>query len=83
MTAAAAGTTTLSFRYANGSTTDRPLALRVNGVVINATLSFGPTGSWTTWKTVVVTVNLAAGLNTIDLATIGANGGNVDSLTVG
>src|SRR5205814_1025925 len=83
VTAAAAGIVNLTFRYANGATTNRPLALRVNGVTVNSSLSFNSTGSWTAWKTVTVTVQLAAGVNSIVLATTGSNGANFDSLSVG
>ena len=77
----AAGTVSLQFRYANGGTTDRPLTISVNGVVIG-TLSFPATGSWTTWKTVSITANLVAGANTIKAVAGVATGANVDSLTI-
>ena len=48
-----------------------------------ATLSFAKTGAWSTWKTLMSTVNLAAGHNVVRLATTGTNGPNIDSLTVG
>lgn len=81
MNAAAAGTHTLSFRYVNGSS-DRPLELRVNGTVVKSPMSFPPTGSWQTWKTASIEVALPAGTNKVRLTTMGANGPNVDSLTV-
>src|SRR5215510_11876606 len=49
--ATSAGTATLSFRYANGSTTNRPMDIRVNGTVVSAGLAFTGTGNWDTWKT--------------------------------
>jgi hypothetical protein len=80
--AAGAGVTrTLTFRYANGGSTDRPLELRLNGAVVDPRLSFAPTGAWTTWRTVTVTVQLAAGANKIRLTSLGS-GPNLDSLTV-
>jgi uncharacterized delta-60 repeat protein len=79
---AAAGTRMLTFRYANGSSNDRPLELRVNGAVVNPRLSFAPTGSWTTWREVSVTATLAPGVNRIRLTSIGFNGPNLDALTV-
>ena len=78
----AAGPRTLTFRYANGGTSDRPLELKVNGVLIQSHLSFPPTGAWTTWRTVGVTVQLAAGVNKIRLTTVGSNGSNLDSMTI-
>jgi hypothetical protein len=73
---------TLTFRYANGSLSDRPLELRVNGQVASPRLSFAPTGSWTTWREVSVTVDLAAGTNRVRLTSVGNSGPNVDVLTV-
>jgi hypothetical protein len=80
---ATAGTHTLTFRYANGGTTDRPLQLKVNGVVVEPKLSFLPTASWSIWETVSVSVSLLSGLNQIQLTAIGFNGANFDSLTIG
>jgi hypothetical protein len=80
--APSAGNYALDFRYANGGTADRPLELKVNGTAANARLSFPPTGSWTTWKTVTATVSLKAGANAVRLTTAGSNGANLDSLTV-
>lgn len=70
----------LKFRYANGSTADRPLKLEVNNVEVNAGLSFPVTGSWTKWSTVSDTVQLNAGANKIKLTSIGSNGANIDNL---
>lgn len=83
VSSASGGSVKLTFRYANGGTANRPLSLVVNGVTINPSLAFNSTGSWATWKTVTITVQLAAGANSIMLSTIGSNGGNIDSLTVG
>jgi uncharacterized delta-60 repeat protein len=77
-----AGRRTLTFRYANGALSDRPLQLMVNNVVINDRLSFVSTGSWSTWGTVQVEVDLNAGWNWVRLMSVGNNGGNIDSLTV-
>ncbi len=81
-TATDSGAFTLSFRYTNGGTVARTLALQVNGVVINPALSFAPTGSWSTWKTVEVTLNLNPGDNTIRLTTLNGLSPNLDSLLV-
>src|SRR6185436_2522825 len=72
----------LQFRYANGSTTDRPLKLTVNGQVVSPALSFAPTGSWTRWGTATATATLDAGTNTVRLTAAGAGGPNVDALVV-
>jgi unsaturated rhamnogalacturonyl hydrolase len=81
--ATAAQNVTLSFRYANGTSTDRPMSLAVNGTVLAASLSFPGTGSWTTWQTKTASVGLTAGTDTIRVTATTANGGpNLDSLTV-
>jgi len=77
-----AGSYSLQFRYANGGTTDRPLKLEVNGVLIAANLSFSPTGSFTNWSVFSATANLSAGANKVRLTTTGFNGPNVDHLVV-
>ena len=78
---ATAGTTTLTFRFANGTTTNRPLAISVNGNTVASALAFGGTGNWDTWKTVTVTATLNAGTNTVRATATTANGGpNVDYL---
>jgi unsaturated rhamnogalacturonyl hydrolase len=73
---------TLTVRYANGTTANRPATVAVNGTVV-ATPGFAATGAWTTWRTVAVTASLASGANTIRVAATTANGpANLDSLTV-
>lgn len=71
----------LQFRYANGST-NRPLRLTVNGVMVNARLDFSPTGSWSTWSVSSATVNLSTGHNKVRLTSIGSGGPNVDNLSL-
>src|SRR3954471_10546079 len=79
--AANAGTATLGVRYANGTTTDRPADVIVNGATAVAAVSFAGTGAWTTWVTKTVTVQVNAGSNTIKLAGTTANGdANIDAL---
>jgi hypothetical protein len=78
----AAGSVTLTIRYANGTTANRPMAVSVNGGTAR-TVSFPGTGSWNTWRTATVTVSLRAGTNTIRAtATVAAGGPNVDWLEV-
>lgn len=84
ITRASAGTAKLTFRYANGSTVNRPLQIFVNNALVG-TLAFAPTGSWTNWWTVSLdAVKLPAGAVTIKaVASTSAGGANVDQLTVG
>jgi alpha-galactosidase len=77
------GATTLAVRYANGTTTGRPMDLTVNGVRV-ATPGFAPTANWDTWSTATVTVTLTTGTNRVRLtATTSTGGPNLDKLTVG
>src|SRR5262245_43379060 len=80
VSAANAGTATLGFRFANGTTTARPASLIVNGATVQ-TPSFEATGAWTTWVTKTLTVAVNSGSNTIRLNPTTANGlPNVDFL---
>jgi hypothetical protein len=83
VTPAAMGTETLVFRYANGTTADRPATLTVNGVN-RGTLSFPPTGGWPNWQTTTTATELNTGANTVRLTATTSGGlANIDSLTVG
>ncbi len=69
---------TVAIRYANGTTTNRPM--NVNGTSVD----FPGTGAWTTWAVATVPVNLAAGTHQVRLTSTTADGGpNLDRLTVG
>ncbi|HEU5427367.1 MAG TPA: glycoside hydrolase family 75 protein [Actinocrinis sp.] len=82
VTAAAAGTKTLSFRYCDGTASARPATISVNGAA-QGTLNFPATANWDTWADVSVAVPLKAGANTIRVAgTTAAGGANIDSVTV-
>jgi hypothetical protein len=82
--APSAGSAGLSFRYANGTTTNRAMDISVNGTTVRSGLAFGGTGNWATWKTVTINVALKAGNNTVKATATTTNGGpNVDKLSVG
>ncbi|MET9630044.1 glycoside hydrolase family 88 protein [Lentzea sp. NPDC006480] len=73
----------VTFRYANGTSVDRPLAISVDGGPAT-TVSFPGTGAWTTWRTQQVSLTLPAGGAKVRATATTANGGpNLDSLTVG
>jgi len=75
------GSRTLVFRFALGASSSRTGQLTVNGVTQNIT--FQPTGSWNTWNTMNVTVNLNSGTtNTIRLQSTGQDLANQDQMTV-
>jgi Fungal chitosanase of glycosyl hydrolase group 75/Carbohydrate binding module (family 6) len=81
--APAAGTATLALRFANGTTTNRPMDLTLNGTLIADELSFPGTGSWDTWQTKTVTHAVVAGANTLRATATTVNGGpNADFLDV-
>jgi hypothetical protein len=63
----AAGTYTLSVRYANGGTTASTQGLAYDGGGWS-TVSYPPTGGWATFGSVSTTVTLAQGSNVIRLA---------------
>ena len=81
-------TFTLTFRYANGGISNRPLNLTVNGGS-PIRLSFPPTGSWTSWSTVSVDVPLFArgSISTVRnhfrLIAVNSTGPNIDYLQIG
>ncbi|MDY8108968.1 carbohydrate-binding protein [Fulvimarina sp. 2208YS6-2-32] len=83
-----AGTYTLSVRYATNS--DRPLDLSVNGGTVQSlpflatgTNVSGPAEGFNNWAVQTVTVELAAGANTLSLAipAEAITGPNIDKLT--
>jgi hypothetical protein len=83
VTPQAAGTAALGIRFANGTTGARSANVVVNGVTVG-TVSFEPTGAWSTWVTKPLTVSLNAGSNTVRLdPTTTAGLPNVDHLAVG
>src|SRR5215207_9602623 len=84
VTAPSDGPVSLAFRYANGTTVNRPMDIAVDGNLLSPGLAFPGTGAWTTWRTVTINANLAAGANKIRATATTANGGpNLDQLTAG
>jgi hypothetical protein len=82
--AASAGTVPVTIRFANGTTTNRPTDLAVDGTVVVAGQAFNATADWDTWTTVTFQAPLTAGANTIRLTATTADGGpNLDKITVG
>ncbi|GAA1297357.1 cellulase family glycosylhydrolase [Saccharothrix xinjiangensis] len=80
---AQAGPATLALRYANGTTTNRPMTISVNGTAQASGVAFAGTGAWSTWRTATANVTLAAGVNRVRVAaTTAAGGPNLDRLDV-
>ena len=84
--APAAGTYSVTIRYANGGADARPLAVSVNGATAGS-VAFASTGTgdagWENWTDVTVELDLVAGANTVALAIPAgaANGPNIDQIT--
>jgi endoglucanase len=79
--ASTAGSATLTFRHSNGTTTNRPMSISVNGTVVNSNLAFNPTANWDTWADVPLTVSLNAGTNVVRAISTTVNGGpNLDRI---
>jgi len=80
------GVYTATIRYVNGGTADRPLLLSVNGAEPTL-VSFPPTGSWTNWSELSVSVPLSETDNalTLTLPSTGQggvpNGPNIDQIS--
>lgn len=76
-----AGNGTVSFRYANGTTADRPAQLVINGSALANNVSFPTTGSWIDWEIVEIQVPFVLGNNKVRLVSTTANGlPNIDQL---
>ncbi|GAA3138603.1 glycosyl hydrolase family 28 protein [Nonomuraea roseoviolacea] len=79
ITLPAPGPHPLTIRYANGTTTDRPFSLTVNGAVVQSSVPAPSTGAWTTWTSTSAVIPTVAGANTVRLtATTGAGLPNLD-----
>lgn len=75
------GQKVITIRYALGITTARTGNLIVNGVA--RSITFQPTGSWTTWQTQTASVTLNNNSsNTLQLASTGNDLANIDEITV-
>lgn len=79
--AQSAGSKTLSFRYANGTTANRTAQVSVNGTVLPATINFPGTGTWIEWDVTDAPAQLNAGSNTVILSATTASGlANIDQI---
>ncbi len=71
----------MRIRYALGVTSSRTGQLTVNGVP--QSITFNPTGAWTTWAVLVVNVNLVpGGGNTIIFQSTGQDLANIDQIQI-
>ncbi|MBO9701749.1 MAG: exo-alpha-sialidase [Sporocytophaga sp.] len=72
--ASTSGSKTISLRYANGGTADRPATIILDGYDLRYTLSFPGTGAFTTYKTINLTINLSAGAHQLELISATSDG---------
>jgi hypothetical protein len=85
VSAGAAGTYNLVWRYANaGSQSATSARVLVNGVQVNAAVPFPKTTSWSTWTTTAaIPVTLVAGANKIRLeTTVSSEFANIDWIQI-
>ena len=75
------GAHTLAFRYALEEG-NRPLALSIDGEVIDPALDFPATGAWAKWDFISLDHFLTMGTHTIRISTDGNHGPNVDQLVL-
>lgn len=83
VTAPYSGVYTLIIKYANGSGSDRPCEVKVNGTVVKTVPFASVYSNWCYYWNARVLVNLNKGKNTIQLtATTTSGGPNVDNIAV-
>jgi len=74
--------TSLSVRYANGTTTNRPMAASQDGTA-QGSINLPGTGAWTSWATATVPISIASGTHTVRLTSTTSNGGpNLDRISI-
>ncbi|MFA5293245.1 MAG: carbohydrate-binding protein [Phycisphaerae bacterium] len=77
------GTYTFTWRYAHGKTDDRSARLIINGSTVISSITFPPTGAFTTWSTVSADVSLTAGVKSVRLEGITSNSlANIDYINI-
>jgi hypothetical protein len=82
VTVSDAGTYNCTIRYANGSDNARNGDVEVNGTVADSFFCAN-TGSFTIWKTEIVTIELNSGINTVRLiGTTDESLGNIDRIDI-
>jgi len=70
-------------RYAHGGAGDRPAKIELNGVEIEASHSFQPTGAWSIWKKEAIEVDLLDADNTLKFTALSDDGMvNMDALEI-
>ena len=71
----------LAFRYANIGPSDLPQTILVDNTVVQSSLSFLSTDSWSEWNvSSTVNIQLTAGSRKIKMCPVNSNGPNIDCL---
>ncbi len=77
------GVYAMKVHYANGGTADRNVSVAVTGALGTYTLTGAPTANWDTWAEETIYIHLNAGLNTITLTSLTADGAsNLDTIEI-
>lgn len=75
------GSKTIRIDYSNGSDTQRPVSVSLNGTVVMESMGFSPTADWDSWDSQMIDLNLTSGVNTLTLTSVSEDGGpNIDRL---
>jgi alpha-galactosidase len=73
----------LTFGYANGTATGRPVDISIDGTAVATAVPFPATGAWTTWSTIARPISLTAGAHTVRVTATTADGpANLDYVDV-
>ena len=76
-----AQTVQMTVRYANGGASARGLSVLVNGNQ-QPNITANTTASWTDWKTEMISINLANGVNNLEMSALTGEGGpNLDLIS--
>lgn len=77
------GVYAVTFRYANGGTANRNLAVNVGNELVYWNGDFAPTGAWTTWGEQTLYLPLKAGVNLVTVTSLTDEGApNIDHITI-
>ena len=80
---AVSGRQNIIIRYANGSSSSRPMRISLNDTTVDESVVFEPTGGWANWDTMSVSVNINAGISKLRFTSTGSEGGpNLDQFDI-
>lgn len=73
----------VTFTYASGASSSRPMTVLLNDAELASAPEFAPTGAWTTWSSDSLKLFLIEGRNTLRLTSSTSDGGpNLDKIDV-